>query len=43
MALTHPSVADLDAWRPTYEANRPGRQEAGVTSPPTAYVAEAHS
>ncbi len=24
-------VADFDAWRPTYEADRPGRQAAGVT------------
>lgn len=24
-------VADFDAWRPTDEADRPGRQAAGVT------------
>ncbi len=80
-------VANFDAWRPIYEADRPGRQaagvkdiavlrdadnpnsvwlvhkgdpalveqmmsdperaakmqEAGVTSPPTVYVAEQHS
>ena len=24
-------VADFDTWRPVYEADRPGRQAAGVT------------